>query len=486
MKGVIISMNKRIFSILLISALLLASCGETDLPDEQTTDLEESSSTETDYLDSLGEKNFGGASYKILTAEDPNINIMNMHCGEITGEVINDTQYVRDKAIESRYNVVIEYPSFLIDDYQTVTNSALAGDYIADIYIDSLRDGKAGMSSVLSNGGLRNLLEVPYLQLDREWWSTLMYDNLTINDKLFYTSGDIAITSFIGPACVYMNTTVAEQYHIDEDELYKLVYDGTWTMDKLYGYTKDADIDLNSDGNMDCINDFYGIVNENNNLTSTLLLASSGVHLSDYNATTGKLEVDLGTSEVTDVIENLSKWFKSVNNGGDDVYLFDRNFKNDKSIFALHYIESAIRRFRDMDSDYVIYPMPKYDENQSSYISFINPWVRGFIGIPLVQDDIEKTGFITEVLEYKSVETLRPAIIDVTLKGKALRNDDSIAMVDLIFSTTYIDYNSVYGFGGSAEIINKAIFKDSPFASAYASAKEKIDAEVDTFMEIFE
>lgn len=479
-------MKKRIFSVLLILTLILASCGETKVSNDQTTSSDESVSVETDYLDTLGEKNFNGASYKILTAEDPNISIMNMQCGEITGEVINDTQYNRDKTIEARYNVVIEYPEFLLDDHSKVSNAALAGDYIADIYIDSLRDGKNGMSSVLSQGGLMNLLDVPYLQLDREWWSSLMYENLKINDKLFYTSGDVAITSFIGPACVYMNTTVAEKYHIDENELYSLVYDGTWTMDKLYSYTKDADNDLNSDGKMDCINDFYGIVNENNNLTSTLLLASSGVHLSDYNNKTGKIEVALGTSEVVDTIENLSKWFKTVNNSGDDVYLFDRNFKSDQSIFALHYVESAIRRFRDMESDYVIYPMPKYDEDQSSYVSFINPWVRGFVAVPLVQENIEKTGFITEVLEYQSVKTLRPAVIDITLKGKALRNDDSIAMLDLIFSTTYIDYNSIYGFGGSAEIINRAIFHGSPYASSYASAKEKIDAELDTFMKTFE
>lgn len=72
------------------------------------------------------------------------------------------------------------------------------------------------------------------------------------------------------------------------------------------------------------------------------------------------------------------------------------------------------------------------------------------------------------------------------MKGKALRNDDSIAMLDLIFSTTYIDYNSIYGFGGSAEIINRAILHGSPYASSYASAKEKIDAELDTFMKTFE
>lgn len=86
-------MKKRIFSVFLILTLILASCGETKVSNDQTISSDDSVSVETDYLDTLGEKNFNGASYKILTAEDPNISIMNMQCGEITGEVINDTQY---------------------------------------------------------------------------------------------------------------------------------------------------------------------------------------------------------------------------------------------------------------------------------------------------------------------------------------------------------------------------------------------------------
>ena len=70
--------------------------------------------------------------------------------------------------------------------------------------------------------------------------------------------------------------------------------------------------------------------------------------------------------------------------------MFDKNFKLDKSIFALHYVESTIRRLRDMESDYVIYPMPKYDETQDTYVSFINPWVAAFIAIPMVQGRTSK------------------------------------------------------------------------------------------------
>ena len=485
-------MKRKISFILAMLCVIAAlqSCGSENQGTETSGEQTETTTTaaETDYLDTLGEKNFNGAVYRIVAERsDSYIPILNMECGDITGEVINDAQYNRDRYVENRYNVVIEYPETASGDQSSVYSTALlAGDPIGDLYVDALNEVSGRMTTVFNNGLLTNLLDVPYLQLDREWWSRLMYDNLSINGKMFYTSGDLAPFSYIGPGCVYMNLTVAGNYGIDENELYSKVYDGKWTMDMLWSLTKDADNDLNGDGKLDCLNDFYGVVNESNALTSTMLLATCGVKLSEFNEKTGKLEVNLGTQEVVDKIDDLAKMFQNIDNAGDNTNLFDKNFKLDKSIFAIHYVESALRRFRDMESDYVIYPMPKYNEDQESYVSFINPWVKAFIAIPIVQEDIEKTGFITEVLEYLSVKEVRPAIYDVTLKGKALNNEDSIAMLDLIFSTTYIDFNAVYRFGGTLDAVNQAIFQDAPYASAIAACKDRTEAELDEFMKRFE
>lgn len=303
---------------------------------------------------------------------------------------------------------------------------------------------------------------------------------------MFYTSGDLAINSFIGAGCVYMNTNLAEKYGVDENALYKKVYDGTWTIDELYSITKDMDLDLNNDGKMDCVNDFYGLVLESNTLTSNLLLTSCGVHLCDTDPDTGNLTVNLGIQNMVSIIDKLANEFQLIDNAGDNTNLFDKNFKLDKSLFAIHYVESSLRRFRDMESDYVIYPMPKYSAEQESYVSFLNPWVKAFIAAPIVQEDKEMTGFITEVLEYMTVRDVRPAVIDITLKGKALRNDDSIAMLDLIFDTTYIDFNGIYNFGNSLGVVNNAIFNDKPYASSYAKIESKMNGALDDFMSMFE
>lgn len=486
-------MKKRIPAIIILAAMLLSmgSCGsggngnntDTTATNDTTTD----AAATTDYIDTLGEKDFGGKTYTIIAAPNNLISILNMQSGEITGEVLNDEQYNRDKAVEKRYNVVIDYPAADPDNTdKMVTNAGLAGDFIGNIYIDALCEGTSGMSSVFTQGSLMNLLDLPYLQLDKEWWSSLTYKNLQYNGKMFYTSGDLAINSFIGAGCVYMNTNLAEKYGVDENALYKKVYDGTWTIDELYSITKDMDLDLNNDGKMDCVNDFYGLVLESNTLTSNLLLTSCGVHLCDTDPDTGNLTVNLGIQNVVSIIDKLANEFQLIDNAGDNTNLYDKNFKLDKSLFAIHYVESSLRRFRDMESDYVIYPMPKYSAGQESYVSFLNPWVKAFIAAPIVQEDKEMTGFITEVLEYMTVRDVRPAVIDITLKGKALRNDDSIAMLDLIFDTTYIDFNGIYNFGNSLGVVNNAIFNDKPYASSYAKIESKMNGALDDFMSMFE
>lgn len=488
-------MKKTIAILLFISLLLsFASCGGGESADTSGGGADTTSNTapaetepETTYLDTLGARDFAGASYVVYVQDDTNIPILNMQSGEITGEILNDTQYNRDREIEDAYNVKIEYPDWANGEEKapTIRSAVQSGDAICDVFIDSLRDGSSGLGAIVQQGVLYNLLDVPHLSLDAEWWSPLMYQNTQYNGKMFFTSGDMAPFSYIGPACIYMNLHLAANYGVEEQPIYDLVYDGKWTFDELYSRYNGLDTDLNGDGKMHCLDDFYGIVTEYNNLTSTLLLVANDVKLCET-GDDGRLAIRLDDERTVAVIDKMANIFQKIENNNDNTLLFDQTFKYDRALFALHYVESTLRRFRDMESDYVILPMPKYDVAQESYVSYINPWVKAFVSIPLTQDDIDKTGFITEVMEYKSVEMLRPAIYDVTLKGKALRNEDSLAMLDIVFSTTYIDFNGIYEFGGVLGAVNSAIFGKKPYISAYEKALPKAVSKLDDFMKAFD
>ncbi len=468
--------------LLILAALLCAgttSCGDSTETTETTADTvaETETAVETEWLDTLEAKNYEGAEYVVGYGISTTIPMLNPPADEMTGETMNDAMYQRDAELMERYNYRIVYNPDV--NCNTVKNSVTAGDVVCDTLTNTLMDN--GIGSLATAGVLYNLMDLDDLHLDREWWSRLMYENLQYNGKMFYTSGDIAPHSYMGPACVYLNLRLADDYAIDTDALYQDVYDGKWNYDQFYGIFEGLDTDLNGDGKMHCLDDFYGCVNEYNNLTSALLICSAGEKLIETDDQ-GKLYVNLGTDTIVDIITNMAKWFPRIENNNDNTLLYDQTYKSGRALFAIHYTESTLRRFRDMEDDYVILPMPKYTDTQDTYISYLNPWVHGFICLPLVLEDAERTAFLTDAMAYKSWEMVRPAMIDSTLKGKAARNEDCANMLDIVYSTTYLDFNGIYEFGTCMNPVNSAMFYEKPFASAYQAIEDKIAVAVEEFM----
>jgi len=481
-------MKRHLTIMLLVSLLLSALCGcgnsepgqtETNVP-AQTVETAAETETETTYLDTLGERDFEGASYVISAAQTGSIPAWAV---EQTGEAVNDALYDRDLWVSEKYNVVIEYPeaSGTPDTAAAIANSVLSGDFFSDLYIDCLSNGKVYMGEAFRKGALYNLLDVPHLQLDQIWWSQLLYDNLQYNGKMFFTSGDLATASYIAPACVYMNAAVAEDNDIDVSEVYQLVYDGAWTIDEMMKRTAGLKRDLNGDGVISPVDDVYGVIHATVELTSTEICVGAGIRYSEVDEN-GNLVVNLNTEEVINTLEKL-KQFCEVK-PSDDWSSFPETFKTDRTLFCIHFVQLAVE-FREMESDFLILPMAKSSVEQESYMSYTNPYTHSYIAIPLIQPDIDRTGFITEALEYMSVEMVRPTIYDQTLKAKVSRDTDSAAMLDIIFDTTYVDFNTLNMFGGSPTVLNNALFADGDFVSEYKKIEQVINKELEEYVTFF-
>ena len=133
-----------------------------------------------------------------------------------------------------------------------------------------------------------------------------------------------------------------------------------------------------------------------------------------------------------------------------------------------------------MSSNYIMLPLPKYDENQETYRSLVNTWCNAFVCVPTTADT-ERAGFIREVMAYLSPDMLRPAAYDMAMKVKGVRNDKDALMLDTIMDSIYLDFNSFMEFGGSISPMANAIFKDGAYTSAIASYIESMNAEMVEF-----
>ena len=133
----------------------------------------------------------------------------------------------------------------------------------------------------------------------------------------------------------------------------------------------------------------------------------------------------------------------------------------------------------------------KLDEKQERYYSTIGPFNSQFFCVPLILDDEERTGAIIETLAYMGQKILTPALYEKNLKGISIRDEDSAAMLDIIFDSYIYDIGHYYQIGRYNEnVMNIFRAYDLNFASMYnkvlRSAELKLKNINKNFAEVLE
>ena len=106
-----------------------------------------------------------------------------------------------------------------------------------------------------------------------------------------------------------------------------------------------------------------------------------------------------------------------------------------------------------------------------------------YIGIP-ANADLDFVGVVTEALAYYSYNNIRPKCYELFLKEKMMRNEESTKMVDIIFESAYIDFNTLYDFGGVCKKLENAIFRgDDSLISSITALQPSIDSAVEKLIE---
>ena len=481
-------MNKiKMIMFFMIVCLALTACSSNDTSSndgnkvefaQSTADItEEVTEPAISYYEILGKKDFGGETFTILDANDYPGSVINFAEDGITGEPINDALYERDTFIEEKYGVNIEYIqiSNANSGCNTLEKSILAEENTYDLVVSTLLG--ATLDRLSTCNVLYNLTDAPYLSLTSPYWSKLIYENIMFNNKLYYTGGDIFLPSYTNsPGLTVFNKKLLQDYGI-ENNLYDLVFKGKWTIDILENLTKDMDIDLNGDDKMTAEEDFFGLLFQYNAMNMAIFLAGIGGKYSEIIDNT--INVNLNSDNNLNKIDKLANWLEKPN------YTDQENpreaFKENRVLFLVTTMSKPKVSLRNMESEYGILPMPKWDEHQATYVSYMNGWSSGFIAIPQ-NVDIEKSAFLTEAMAYAGYEKLRRPVYDISLKTKAARDEESERIIDIIIETAYMDLNGVYNFGGSYDIVRNAVMDKTPFSSEYAKIESRIQGDIDKFI----
>lgn len=475
---------KRAISALCLMCVLLSmsaasiSCGDNTTAedttggnaDDTTETTTEEVTTEQDIRSTLPIADFGGDEFNIFLW-----NLSQIAVTEETGDIINDAVYKRNSDVEEMYNVKL---NFTVQDgssgtgkaplwFKTLNSSILAGDDSIDLA------GGYGyqFASRSLDGNFVNLCDVEAIDFSQPWWATKVIESAKIGDKLFVSIGNADPQYWDCVYAMYCNKRLAEQYGLPN--LYDLVNDGKWTLDKLIEFSELASADLNGDGKMD-ENDQYGYIT-GNNMEMDAMIPACNIKLVEKDKD-GIPELLGLTEKYVDVQNKIEKFVK----GGSVLYGISwemvQPFMDGQGLFMPERIQVA-HTMRDMKDDFNILPYPKYNEEQQNYGTYLCTGNTTAFAIP-VTVDAEKAGTILTALNALGYSDVLPEYYDRVLKGKIARDDDSTKMLDIIFSSVTCDFTDFYSyhFGDqkSPAMLMRMTMKENKEISSMWAADEKL------------
>ena len=428
------------FILLLLIAVLLVSCaagddgGTVDVTTAADIGAEVTSETEPELIvPELPEADYGGYVFRAYVPT-PNVwASCTFNIDDETGDTVNDAIYLRNRAIEEQFNVVLtETDIGPFDKLQNVfSQSVSAGSDDFDICVQIDRNAFA-----LAIGGyVLSADNLPYVDLSKPWYMHDVMNSMSLGGKIFIIESNENMSLYECTDVLFFNKKIVEDLGLAVP--YDLVNDGTWTYDKFFDLSKAAAMDIDGDGVMTEA-DRFGIISEDTTMFRNIW-ESSGIQ-SIVKDSDDMFALNLsGNEKLSNILEkanqNLYGEDKMYLSNGDQVVtlqLFENNL-------ALFHGSMLIRtkEMRAMETDFGIVPYPKYDESQDRY------YVRSGGGwpkiVPVHAQNPERTSVIIEALAAESRNTTVPAFKEVNLRTKITRDNESAEMLDLIFDSGFGD-----------------------------------------------
>ncbi|MBR5365438.1 MAG: extracellular solute-binding protein [Clostridia bacterium] len=381
------------------------------------------------YLkDDLPELDFGGQTVSVLFWSD--VENAEFDVEEMNGEIVNDAICQRNIDVEDRLKIDYNWVGTpgnngSKDKYVAVAQASVqAGDGAYDIYAAYSRTIGASVVNCLT----RTLQDSPYIDYEKPWWPDNLLEESLIHDRLYFVSGDISTNVLHMMYCIYYNKQLLEDYNLPVPT--DMVFEGTWTVDKLVEMTNDAYRDLNGNGKVD-VNDGFGftLVDFHNDAFYT----GSGLRLVEKDPDEIlKISEDFYSERAVDLLAKIGPWEAT-----DTVYLqsdYETPFTEGRALFNVNRAHYASKALRDSELTYGILPVPKYDENQQNY--------RTVMGNPITLYAVSRDSAIPEidqaVLECMASEAYRlttPAIFENNMKKKYSIDDVNAQMYDIVRGT---------------------------------------------------
>ncbi len=468
------------------SLMALTSCAETTEDPKDTVSTKGEAGTtleeETKFIayDTIEKQKFG-REFVILSRDDTT---EQYEVENITGEILNDLIYERNTVVSEDLDIDI----VVIDggDYTAVSNELVRQVTANDDDYDMFTGHKVAFMNCATGNYLYDLNQIDTVDLTQPYWDQACREDLSLMGKNFMMTGDIDPASMLISACFVFNKKLNKE--LGKAEPYELVDNGQWTLDNYLAQVQDVSQDLNSDGVLSYADDRFSNTIWSLDGGFSMFYGAGGKFVTINEV--GEPELTYNSEQVIGIYEKLYQvvvtenafWLpvSEIGNYGINYSIFTSG----RALYCDITLAKITNMLADMESDYGIVPVPKYDEAQKEYLSFVNG-SSPFVMVAQTEKDTDFVGSVLEAMAAYNYDNVTPKMFEIVTKLQSARDPDSSRMVD------YIIRNRVYDFGYYVEleltnvVMNALSAKKENIASDLKSKNRAGEKALEKLMEKF-
>ncbi len=490
-------MKVRILALILAALFILpmiCSCAEgypnaeetTTSPEDTTTaDIGGQVTTKPTFVsDDLGTMNLD-TKVTILYWEDCERTEFFVDANKITGDPVDDAILARNAAVEERLGVEIEWVGTKgnYENQKNFVSKCQTGN------VDGAYDIFAGYSmsaaTIAMQGYSQDLRQLENLNFSKPWWPESLIGQATINDKLFFASGDISTMMLHMMNVIFFNKDMLKDLGLDQSsDPYELVASNTWTIKTMMRMCQNAYEDIGSEPGKKDDGDRFGFASHSISFDS--LYIGCGLKTIESGDEGLIISPDFGSQAAIDLSQLCNTFLSEQYAIGSSQSVSispTKIFAEGRALFISDraYITTSdnMREYGEA-LKYGVVPNPKLDMNQESYVTMLAfPFT--MYSISSASKNANAAAAVLECLGSEGYRKVTPELFETVMKVKYTTDSTASYMYDLIKSCVYIDLGRI--FCTELENVTYKLFRDrlttgmNNYATQYATVEQKLSGD---------
>ncbi len=490
-------MNKYIRIIAAIMALLtftalFAACveqGEGENSNDATTTADPNATVGEDTLYELDDLDETYNFNETITIFMWNDHTMREFYAEESGDIIDDSIYSRNIAVEERLGIEFEYVEEKGNSETSAWVTKAENDYQADNLFDIYAGYSRNAPRMALKGMTVNLLDYEAFNANKSWWPKALTEECTINDKLYYCSGDISTNLLWMMTGTFYNKALYKQYFNNEKTPMDMVEDNEWTFDKLIAMTQDIYTD---DGNSSRDNlDTYGYVIYEVNIDS--FQTAAGIVSIERDEENGlRISNDWKSQRAADACELFGAFLDSEGCYHENSTSVREIFFEERALFITDrtFIVAGKDNFETnkIEFAYGIVPQPKLSADQKTFMTNVgHPFT--MYAVNSQSKRIEASVTTLEALGSANHRTVTPAVFEVAMKIRYTDDPQAANMYDILRENISFDIGRLYAstFNNWTANVFRTSARDNPagYLTKVKQCEKVINNGIDKIMDFY-